>query len=91
MSTPHGPFSWNKPIIEDDPGPPLIHTVSGAVSGLWLRVSKNQKKILGRGLNYVYLIETSLIKPRATTTKHSLAPSYGRSECLQSSLGSDFN
>jgi hypothetical protein len=45
MSTPHGPFSWNNPIIDEDPGPPLIHTVSGAVVGSTLRASKNQKKI----------------------------------------------
>lgn len=41
MSTPQGPSSWNKPIIELLPGPPLIQTVSGAVVGSWLRASKN--------------------------------------------------
>lgn len=35
-----GPSSWNRPISESEPGPPLSHSVRGAVSGL-LRASKN--------------------------------------------------
>jgi hypothetical protein len=46
MSMPHGPFSWKRPIIEEEPGPPFIQTVNGAVVGSTFRASKNQKKIL---------------------------------------------
>ena len=40
----HGPFSWNNPIILEQPGPPLNHVASGAVVGL-LRDSKNQNHL----------------------------------------------
>lgn len=36
-----GPFSWNKPIMELQPGPPLNQVARGAVVGLSLD-SKNQ-------------------------------------------------
>jgi len=39
-----GPFSWNNPIIDEQPGPPLNHVASGAVVGL-LRASKNQNHL----------------------------------------------
>ena len=37
-----GPFSSKRPIMEDDPGPPLNQRARGSVYGL-LRDSKNQK------------------------------------------------
>jgi hypothetical protein len=44
-STEHGPFSTNKPISEELPGPPFIQMESGAFSGSFLD-SKNQKNVL---------------------------------------------
>jgi hypothetical protein len=46
ISTPQALHPWNRPIIEDDPGPLLIYTVRRVVSGLALRASENQKKSL---------------------------------------------
>jgi hypothetical protein len=37
------PIPINKPIIEEQPGPPLIHNNVGSLIGLDL-LSKNQKK-----------------------------------------------
>ena len=39
-----GPFSWNRPIMLEQPGPPLNHVASGAVVGLVL-ASKNQNHL----------------------------------------------
>lgn len=39
-----GPCSWNSPIIDEQPGPPLSHKARGAVDAL-LRASKNQNHI----------------------------------------------
>jgi hypothetical protein len=48
-STPQGLNSWNSPIIEKDPGPPLIHVVKGAVAGFPFLVSKNHQKMCSLG------------------------------------------
>lgn len=37
------PSSINKPVMDEQPGPPLSQSTNGSVSGL-LRDSKNQKK-----------------------------------------------
>jgi hypothetical protein len=44
--------TWNRPIMEEHPGPPLNHVARGAVVGLF-RASKNQNHIfsLARGKN----------------------------------------
>ena len=44
-----GPFSWKRPIMLEQPGPPLNHVASGAVVGL-LRDSKNQNHLPRRQL-----------------------------------------
>jgi hypothetical protein len=36
-----GPFSWNRPIIDEQPGPPFSHIANGALPGLFL-AAKNQ-------------------------------------------------
>lgn len=43
--TKHGPFSYNRPGMDEAPGPPFIQMDRGAFSGS-LRASKNQKNVL---------------------------------------------
>jgi hypothetical protein len=42
--TKQGPFSSNKPIMDEPPGPPFSHMARGALAGS-LRASKNQKNL----------------------------------------------
>jgi hypothetical protein len=44
-------FTWNSPIIDEQPGPPLNHVANGAVLGLFLD-SKNQNHMLSFAISY---------------------------------------